>query len=396
MSTNHNLKELFNGDRIIIIETLLSVIIVFASVLYKGNIASMAFTISFISLLCFFVAFVVKSKLDQITTLLVFVIIISFVNVLISLISADKSVTFEGLNFYFSFICTLIFFCLAVYHKISKKAEKNFYRLQMLIALAYPFCYYFIPMRTNHTFALAFNFSNPNLAGMFILQSILYMILGSIRYREKSIKLVFIVLAAIDLLMILKTDSRNVLLALMVFVCFVAWSYVKQRYSFSNFILLVFSSIPIVFVPIYFFYINLVIEKGWFSFLVSEGKSLDSRIGVWEDFLRRLDGKWLTGNYAGALGNAHNAYMVVLCSFGAVVLILVIIFIYKIFQKINSNSSNIYNSCCIAAFFAVLFMGIGEGALFSGGLGIYILAGSFLFLINVEQDNVDRRRLLKP
>ena len=120
--------------------------------------------------------------------------------------------------------------------------------------------------------------------------------------------------------------------------------------------------------------------------MVSEGKSLNSREKVWKEFFARIGGRWLTGNYAKASGNSHNSQMVVLCSFGLVVLILVIAFTYKILQKVNSHSKTLYDSCCISAFFAVLFMGIGEGALFSGGQGIYILVGSFLFLVNVDEE----------
>lgn len=386
---NTFVKE-FDADKFMIIEAILSAIIVFASVLYKGNIVSLAFTASFLVLLVFFVIFFVKVRFDTITTLLIFSVAISLVNVLSSLLLANKAIAFSSLTSYISFACTLIFFCLAVYHKINKKTERFFYQIQMIIALAYPFCYYFVTMYTNHTYALAFNFSNPNLAGIFILQSILYMCLGAIRYEEILIKVVFIALAVIDFWLILKTDSRNVLLSTFVFLAFVVWSFIKQKYSFSNFMLFLFSSAPILFVPIYLFYIEVIIEKGWFSFLVSEGKDLDSRVGVWKSFFSKLGGKWITGNYANALGNAHNAQMVILCSFGLVVLILVILFTYKILQKVNKNSKTFYDSCCISAFFAILFMGIGEGALYSGAIGIYILAGSFLFLVNVDEKEMKK------
>ena len=37
---------------------------------------------------------------------------------------------------------------------------------------------------------------------------------------------------------------------------------------------------------------------------------------------------------------------------------------------------------------AVLFMGIGEAALFSGGVGIYIFAGNFLLSANAATEEV--------
>lgn len=369
----------------VIIETIISVVIVFATVLFKPELVSKAFTLSFIVLLIQFIDFVFKSqRFSDNLNLLIWIIIISFFNVMFSTVVSYVTLSFEYMQQYFIFVATLIFFYLASEYNIGKKTEVFFYLLQTVIAFAYIYCYRYIPMQTDHTVGLSFNFSNPNLAAMFILQTVLFMILGAIRYKNIIIKIFFVALAVIEISLMLKTGARNTLLALIIFFGLVLWSLIKEKYGFSNGLMIFFSYLPILFVPIYLVFINVIVEKGWFSFLISEGKNLTSRVKVWDTFFEKLNDMWLTGNYAYALGNAHNSHMVLLCSFGAIVLVLTIILLYRIQKNVNDNINGFYDACCLSAFFAILSMGIGEGAIFSGGQGIYILCGSFLLLVRKE------------
>lgn len=388
MSINNKLQSKLKGDKFITIEAFLSLFIVYATIFNKPNIVSVVFRTSFIILLYHFIMFLIKySKFDKRVNLLIAVVGVSLINVLISTILSGVAIELEYFNSYFIFLSAPIFFCLAIDYKISGKTERFFFIMQIIIAMAYPICYMFIEMQTNHTNAIAFNFSNPNLAGMFIFVTVLYMLLGIIRYKRKSIKAIFIVLSVLDIIMMLKTGARNALLALFIFLCLICIIYIKKRYTFPNWILAFFSYLPSLFVPIYLLFINVVINNGWLSFLISEGKNLDSRVTVWKSFLERLKGRWLIGNYDAAVGNAHNSHMVLFCSFGIVVLFLVIVLIYRILKDANKSSTTFYDACCISAFLATLSMGIGEGAIYSGGQGIYILCGSFLFLMNRAKPN---------
>ena len=101
---------------------------------------------------------------------------------------------------------------------------------------------------------------------------------------------------------------------------------------------------------------------------------------------------WFTGDYANLDGNAHNSHMVLLCSFGIVILILTIIFTYNITIEISKKAKNKFQTLCLAAFYASIFMGFGEGALYSGGLGLYILCGIFLVLANSDLDYNDSKK----
>lgn len=373
----------------VIIETILSIVIVYSSVIKRDDITSDAFTFSFVSLLVMFMIILLRKNIDKYFVLLIFIVIISIINVLITSFIANVQINFYYLQSLFIFLSTLIFYTISQNYKINKVTENFIYISQIVIALAYPYCYNFVEMKTNHTYNIAFNFSNPNLAGMFIFLTILYMILGIIRYKKIWIKLIFLILAVVNFNYMQETGSRNALLALIVFLVLIGISYIKKTNLYKNWMLAFFSYLPSLFVPVYLLYINVVIKKGWFSSLVSEGKNLNSREEIWRQFFSKLGDKWLVGNYPSARGNAHNSHMVVLCSFGLIVLVMVIILTYKILENTNKKCKTFYTFCCMIAFIASLLIGIGEGALFSGGQGIYILAGSFLFLVNVEQDNAE-------
>lgn len=383
MITDKSLISQFKNNYFVIIEVLICCIIVYATILRRPDIVSMAFTLSFVSLLVIFLFTLIKNDLDENSKLLIFIVIVSIINILISTFMANFQVSFTYLQNYFIFLSTIIFFVVAQNYKVSKATENLIYFVNAIIALAYPYCNRFITMTTNHSNeTLAFNFSNPNLAGMFIFLSVLYMILGVIRYKNIVVRIGFLVLTIVDLDLLLKTGSRNGLISLIVFAGILVFAYIQRRNFYKNWILAFFSYLPAVFVPVYLFFINTVIEKGWFSSLVSEGKKLNSRERVWYSFFNRLDGKWLTGNYPYAAGNAHNSHMVLLCSFGAVVLIMVICLVYKVLIESNKKCKTFYDFSCLSAFIASLLMGMGEGALYSGGMGIYIFCGVFLVLAN--------------
>ena len=61
-------------------------------------------------------------------------------------------------------------------------------------------------------------------------------------------------------------------------------------------------------------------------------------------------------------------------------------FMYKLCCAVNENCKTKKSLYCLAAFFGVVFMGIGEGALFSGAMGLYIMACGFIYLARCYSD----------
>jgi hypothetical protein len=81
--------------------------------------------------------------------------------------------------------------------------------------------------------------------------------------------------------------------------------------------------------------------------------------------------------------------MVVLCSFGIVVLFLVMRFLYVVMVRVNRQCETRKQLICLAAFFGTVFMGLGEGGLFSGGVGINVISCMPLLLARFNWDKIN-------
>jgi hypothetical protein len=64
------------------------------------------------------------------------------------------------------------------------------------------------------------------------------------------------------------------------------------------------------------------------------------------------------------------------------VCVLLFIYIYQRGRRYSDKGQYMY----IMAFCCALLLGMGEAAVFAGGMGIYIFAGSFLLLANAEAE----------
>ncbi len=118
------------------------------------------------------------------------------------------------------------------------------------------------------------------------------------------------------------------------------------------------------------------------SFLISEGKLLNSRMAIWESAMKYFYQSPLIGCYyeiSGGTGSSqlHNTHLDILVSYGLPVFFGTCLLLYRwLFRRDRkySRTSYIY----LISFCCVLFLGMGEAALFSGGLGIYIFGGMYL------------------
>ncbi len=116
--------------------------------------------------------------------------------------------------------------------------------------------------------------------------------------------------------------------------------------------------------------------------MISEGKQLNSRMAIWKPALEFFYQSPLIGSYyeiSGGTGisQLHNTHLDILVSYGFPVLLGTCILMYRWLWRKNrkySKESFIY----LLSFGCVLFLGMGEAAMFSGGLGIYILGGMYL------------------
>lgn len=381
---------------LIMLELLCCTLIIWFTCSVNTNMASRTFVISFIILLVYFIKYTFDKfkSMNNIDIMLFAIIIISLFNVLFSILLSEKTLDFEILKNYIIFLCTNIFFRLVSISKINKRTSNLIFLLSLVISAIYIYCKRAYPQVYNvYGFnGLSLNFSNPNLTGMFLFLTLLYTFLGVFYYKNYIIKLICIFFSYTNFSMLLETEARNPLLALILFLGIFILSFFKSDFKFNKTFNFLVNISPIAFVFLYLTLIETITKNSWLDFLISDGKNLDSRSYVWTSSLNKLGNMWFTGDYANLDGNAHNSHMVLLCSFGIVILILTIIFTYNITIEISKKAKNKFQTLCLAAFYASIFMGFGEGALYSGGLGLYILCGIFLVLANSDLDYNDSKK----
>lgn len=113
----------------------------------------------------------------------------------------------------------------------------------------------------------------------------------------------------------------------------------------------------------------------------AEGKELNSRTDIWEPAFRRFASSPVLGAYCQisdgtGMSQLHNTHVDILVSYGTSVLVLTCVFLYVLMRDLRTEVSD----DALAGFICVLLLGIGEAALFSGGLGITLFFGVFLGL----------------
>ncbi|MBR3300872.1 MAG: hypothetical protein IKI68_05235, partial [Clostridia bacterium] len=287
------------------------------------------------------------------------------------------------------FLTAIVFMFLCCYIDINKRTIHFILKFNVIIGYMYLIAYRFAPRINNFSVGLDFNFGNPNFAGMWLFQSLLYCTLAFVIYRQPIMKIFSGVPIVMLLYYINKTGARNCELAYLLFIAVCIWFKTKKCAKIPKWVVILINVIPIVFVPLYLNFVKPLEKLGWLNFIVSEGKTLSSRVKIWTHFFDKLGSRWLTGEYLTCLGNSHNSHMVVLCSYGIITLALVICFTYNISMIANEKANDKRSGYCLAAFFATLFMGLGEGALFAGGIGLYIMGCSFICMARYDFSDFD-------
>lgn len=393
---NSSLQKKESLNWFILIETIFCVLIVWFICSKNANMASNVFTVSFIVLLYYFIKyFFARDKIiDELDGYLIAIIVASFFSVFISLLMSGKGVNFENLKQYFIFLATVIFFRLAEKMSINRKTANYIFLLNMLISAIYLYAKRAFPQEYLQfsSNALTLNFSNPNLTGMFIGVSLIYMVLGVFYFRNILLKIFCVVLAFSDFYLLLETEARNPLVALVLFAGILILSFLKTNLRFLKGFNFLVNITPIAFVAFYLTFIDAIIKKGWLDFLISSGKTLTSRVGVWKEVLEGIGNDWLFGNYVVGSGNAHNSQLVLLAGYGIIGLVLTITYTYKMTTAISNRITGKFQLYALTAFFAVIFMGFGEGALYSGGVGLYLLCGGFIILANSDFEHLNVKR----
>lgn len=387
-------------------EILLKLIFLNAFVMLMAQVLG----VSMIASLCFYLSFVLVAGLWGLTSLnsftkidlaLVSIAIISLTGLLLSF-SKSAGGGFEPFKKYIMFISALMFFVTLYKIKVTEDYSRYIHFLNSAAVIVF-LIVYFVRGEDNTLYNgilsdyLLFGLDNPNKTAMFLLSIAMMELARVFTVENRFNKTYHLVLFGIAVWFLCETESRNSLLSLIIFVIVILLTYLpllKEFYKSKTAVLLCVLW-PIIFAFGYMAFIDSSFMRDIFSFAVSEGKEIDSRIFIWEKSLELIEANPLFGSYfemADYVGytHMHNTHFDIAVSYGLVVLVLVCLILYAILKRFSSmedpKARFYYFGFC-----SMLIVGMGESAMFIGGFGIFFFAGSFLLLCK----NMSCRQALK-
>lgn len=387
------MKIKISDDSLIIFVYILSFVMLFGQFMGISIITSLAFTVSFVVVFAIWCLHIKKAGVPDI--LAVFIIALSFIGVIATYTTLTVSYFYNWLMF----AAVFLYFSVCFKIKIKKSTLKILFIINFLVGLSCVLAYI---LRYNSIFYvtnmgvryLIFDFYNPNSLAIFLVViTIIGMQFFSL-YKFKFRLLIEICFIGTFLFFILQTLSRTSLLVIISFIIIsILFArkkhyYIPQNGLFKFFI----TAFPLLFALFYMLVIDYINSSGFLSFLVSEGKGLDSREYVWGYAFELFEKSPLIGSYGylateSEFSHLHNSHINILVSYGVVVFVLAMIFIYIVLSKSIAKSKGTKSALAVWAFIFCLLLGSGEAILFSGGLSFYLLVGQFLLISNSQIEN---------
>lgn len=329
--------------------------------------------------------------------LMIAVIVYAILSVLLDSSLTGAEVTFEYIKKPIIFSMTLLFFQTA--HRIRAEKELVVFLNRLVDVLVVFFILmYFARFAQMHIFGervtiyLTFRFSNPNLTSLFLICFYVMQVYRLFTPERWYKKVVHIVMAAFLALFVVETRSRNALLVLVIFTAVSAWLIFRgsRNMRIGALWATLAAVFPGLFVGAYVMLVYSPEVQKLLAFAVGEGKKLDSRMRVWGPALEILRESPLIGAYQNATvglgrGHLHNTHLEVACCYGIPTLVgvcaLLFCYLYQKSRVYTHKSNYLY----MLGFACSIMLGIGEAALFSGGLAIYVFIGAFLLLANADR-----------
>lgn len=368
---------------------LLVFLIILGQVKNMDTLSSVSFMLTFFGV--FFIWLLkAKENLNQYDIQAFFICGSAFLCVMACGVLESGTFDFTYFKKFIIFCCTILFF--AIITKIEPKKDVKKYVLLLNTLLIFLFCYLYWTEKSGMylmngiiTKYLNFGFANPNLAGMFCCCIGILELIQALEAKSWRQKFVFFLLGGLMVYFMLETKSRNCLLAFLIFIVIAIVITIDRKFKFRRFTAFVITVFPLLFAALYLLVENSPSISAAFEFLASEGKGLDSRITIWQNALQEFKHSPIIGAYSTisegrGFSQMHNTHIDILVSYGCIVFVAVTRFLYKIIYSIGKALTSYGEKLYFAAFTATYLMGIGEAALFSGGIGIYLCIGVFLIL----------------
>jgi len=382
---------------------LFAALVVVAQVLGMFRITSLLFNLTFPLVAALWISTARVMKTNDYLALIT--IVLAFLCVYINAVVTNTSISFSYIRKVVFFASTILLFVVADKVAIGRDVER-WISVLMTVAAGVLVLGFFLHRDSMYLLNgrvsryLTFQFANPNLTGMIITCLMLYQyaeFCGRKNVLRKLLHGVFFLLLCYFLYL---TKARNSMLVGIMFISLAASirfvSFDRER-RLPSLIAFLASWWPLVFAWLYL----QIVDARWLvrllSAFISEGKLLDSRVWLWNSALRTFLQSPIIGAYSqisGGTGHSqmHNSHVDILSSYGPVVLVLACGLRMRILRncRITSYVKVIY----LLGAMSVIFLGMGEAALFSGGLSLYIIGIGMLFMANAEKGDLTERCVL--
>lgn len=383
------------------LDYLLGAAIILCQILYLRQLVSILFYISFFVSAALWVCTTTES-LDKLDWLAIAIVLLAFVHVAINAALTGASFSFEYLKKYIMFCCSVIF--LAAIRRISLD-QTTFRFLEALFLLIGAFMLFMYLFRNQqmhllngqYTRYLTFRFTNPNLTALFLSCMMMFLEVAAFQEKRVPMKILLFAMAAAELVFLYQTESRNALLAVLAFTVFSLLFFLRKKHlTFRKGTLWLVAIVPLLFAIVYLYFVDSTGFAKLFSFFAGEGKKLNSRTKIWLPAFQAYAASPIFGAYyqvSGGTGSSqlHNTHVDILASYGLSILILVCIFLYLLMRDKQKKVTSPAQNSTLLGFICALLLGIGEAALFSGGLSVYLFFGIFLAATGEEQRTEDSR-----
>lgn len=242
----------------------------------------------------------------------------------------------------------------------------SYFAIFMFYARGLRYVYY------KDTYSVAMNFSNPNSLALWITVFFIGIAICFFVESRKPFKILLLGAAALLLPIISATESRNSYISC-IFVIATLFltifrSKKKKLNKIPSLLILALVALPAI---IFFAYMYIVIPnidffEEAFSFMISHGKTLGSRAGIWQSVMNNLRPCFLFGMYNKFNGSQmHNSLMTLYCMFGAPITILISTVFYNSVKR-----KNIYSQIALIGIWST---GCFEASVFVGVAGIYLM-----------------------
>ena len=365
--------------------------IVMAQVLSLGSVASLLFLAAMALTLVQWLVGAVE-RLSQVDLLLIVLLILALAHVLVRTVAAGVSPSFDYFKKYLMFACTLVYFASMGKLRCDRETEQFMRRGNTVLAL-FLIVMYFLRNRAVHmmngvdTNYLTFCFSNPNITGLFITCIAMMEFFSMGKAEKLGGKLFHGARFAVMTWFVYETRSRNSLLAVILLVVLYCWYGLRKNRNFriGKLVCAAVAIVPLPFALIYLAVVNNSVIRRLFSFMISEGKDLSSRYSMWIGALEKFMSSPILGAYDQVSSlQMHNSHLDTMTSYGLLVMLLLCVYLYLLMAQPGSRPVNQSQKLYLLGFMAAILTGIGETAIFFGGLGIYLFVGNFLLLANQQ------------